>query len=124
MTPTPPVPSAREHELKCWPHEYDETKAGRKPFEWRRDDRGFAVGDVLILRRWDPHMNYYTGPDYPRQRVVVTYILRGEFGVPPEFVVMGIRPEALATPAPTELGGGPDDEHRWLSTTKDEGGRP
>lgn len=86
------------HELKCWPEPYDAIVDGRKPFEFRRDDRGYAVGDVLILRKWDPGAGpggYYFSPGYPSTRVVVTYVLRGQFGLPPGYVVMGIAPESM-----------------------------
>ncbi len=81
------------HELKTWPNAYDAIKNWTKRFEWRRDDRGYEVGDILELHRWDPATRYATGPDYPSQRVRVTYILRGQFGVPPDFCVMSIAPE-------------------------------
>ena len=86
-----------EHELKCWPESFDAIRDGRKRFEWRRDDRGFAVGDVLVLKKWNPTTRYWFreesdvgNADYPELRVCVTYILRGQFGVPEPFVVMGI----------------------------------
>jgi hypothetical protein len=77
------------HELKCWPGAFDAIVDGRKRFEWRRDDRGFEVGDELLLKRWDPHKRYYTDP-YPSILVRVTYILRGAFDVPHGFCVMSI----------------------------------
>jgi hypothetical protein len=85
-----------EHKLKCWPNAFDAIRDGRKRFEWRRDDRGYEVGDILDLERWDPVARYGTGPNYPHQRVRVTYILRGQFGVPPDFCVMSIEQEEAA----------------------------
>ncbi len=91
-----------EHILKCWPNSYDAIAAGVKSFEWRRDDRGFEVGDVLVLRKWNPApapgaSGYVwmprgpnTLPEYTEQRVRVTYILRGQFGVPQDYCVMSI----------------------------------
>ena len=91
-----------EHILKTWPNAFDAVKNGAKRFEWRRDDRGFEVGDVLVLRKWDPRDPFggggyvmWTPPgrslsQYTELRVCVTYILRGLFGVPPEFCVMSI----------------------------------
>ncbi len=96
-----------EHILKCWPNSYDAIAAGVKCFEWRRDDRGFEVGDVLVLRKWDPGPGRGIGPVgyvwklrgedpgsapsvYTEQRVRVTYILRGQFEVPADYCVMSI----------------------------------
>lgn len=99
-----------DHILKCWPNSFDAIKNGTKRFEWRRDDRGFEVGDVLVLRKYDPapgpggygEVGYVmqTRPgrhmsDYTELRVRVTYILRGLFGVPDGYCVMSIEP---ATP--------------------------
>lgn len=76
------------HNLKCWPEFYVEVRSGRKTFEVRKDDRGFKVGDVLILECWDPVAKDYTGDFFP---VRVNYILPGgSFGVLPGFVVMSI----------------------------------
>ena len=51
----------KQHELKCWPNYFDDVMTGGKPFEVRRDDRGFAVGDILWLREWKPGGAGYTG---------------------------------------------------------------
>lgn len=78
----------KNHDLKCWPEFFQAIVDGRKTFEIRKDDRGFAVGDALTLREWDYEMACYTG----RARVVeVTYIARDVFGIPSDVVVMGIR---------------------------------
>lgn len=94
----------RCHELKCWPEPYDAIVAGTKRFEYRRDDRGFAVGDILRLRKWDPSRGpggyYFREEDanvgdpgcYPSIDMRVTYILAGRHGVPEGFVVMSIAP--------------------------------
>lgn len=78
---------AKTHELKTWPQNFRAVRSGDKRFEIRRDDRGFAVGDTLKLREWNPETGQYTGAvDY----VVVTYILRGVPGLSDEFCVMSI----------------------------------
>lgn len=41
------------HELKTYPKYFQETIEGNKPFEIRKNDRNFQVGDVLILKEWD-----------------------------------------------------------------------
>jgi hypothetical protein len=42
------------HELKCWPVEFSAVRSGVKDFEIRRDDRGFARGDIVVLREYVP----------------------------------------------------------------------
>lgn len=42
------------HELKTWPDPFAAIVSGRKRFEYRRDDRGYAIGDSLRLREWTP----------------------------------------------------------------------
>lgn len=49
------------HELKSWPEFYNAIMTGSRRHELRRDDRGFAVGDQLRLREYDPAVREYTG---------------------------------------------------------------
>jgi hypothetical protein len=42
------------HALKCWPEFFAAILGGQKRHEVRHDDRGFKVGDRLLLREWDP----------------------------------------------------------------------
>jgi len=42
-----------EHSLKCAPEYFQALWDGAKTAELRRDDRGFAVGDVVVLMEWD-----------------------------------------------------------------------
>lgn len=103
-----PTGGAVLHELKCWPDNFEATLAGVKSFEWRRDDRvpPFDVGDMLWLREWRvcewceghgivlgsrcacwPRLGTYTGRAVLAR---VTYVLRGRFGVPDGYVVLGL----------------------------------
>ena len=41
------------HDLKCWPEYYDPIIEKIKTWEFRKDDRPYAVGDTLLLREWD-----------------------------------------------------------------------
>jgi hypothetical protein len=83
--------TGREHELKCWPGPFGAIAIGEKGWEYRYDDRGYSVGDVLVLREWTPAQQTYTGRV---QRVLVTYILHGGFGLPMGYVIMSVVPVA------------------------------
>ena len=61
------------HDLKIWPEFFQAVLEDRKRFEYRNDDRGFKVGDVLLLREWTPYTENYTGR---KEEVKVTYILK------------------------------------------------
>lgn len=97
-----------EHLLKTWPNCFEAVRFGRKRFEWRRDDRGFEVGDILVLKRWDPAKGLLGGGfvDYNDQsyentlRVRVTYIARGLFDIPHGFCIMSIEHEMPAVKEP------------------------
>lgn len=65
-----------EHTLKCWPEFFNPILSGNKKHDLRRsDDRQFRIGDVLVLREFDPKQEKYTGRS---QRVLVTYITSAE----------------------------------------------
>lgn len=101
-----------EHDLKTWPSEWEAIARGAKTFEVRSNrDRDFAVGDVLLLRKYDPASRYSGGlpgryvsadgiegvQDHQAAtiRARVTYILHGgRFGLPDGVCVMSIRPES------------------------------
>lgn len=48
----------KTHELKVHPQFWRPLIAGDKPFEIRRNDRNFAVGDKVRLREFDPSFGY------------------------------------------------------------------
>lgn len=49
------------HGLKTWPSYFQAIKNGDKTFEVRKNDRGFEVGDRLVLMEFDPGKNRLTG---------------------------------------------------------------
>lgn len=74
------------HYLKTWPKEFIQLWLGLKRFEFRKDDRGFEVGDQLCLMEWHSETGY-TG------RYVlssITYILSSGYGMPGGYVVMSL----------------------------------
>lgn len=75
------------HNLKTWPAYFSAVCLGSKNFECRKDDRGFNVGDTLILHEYDPD-NGYTGGQVTK---AITYILRDFEGVVPGWCVMGLK---------------------------------
>jgi ASC-1-like (ASCH) protein len=74
------------HELKCWAEYFDAVKSGEKAFEFRKDDRNFSVGDVLVLHKFDPGTRKFMGEVLTRK---VSYIARGSL-IPEGFCVMSI----------------------------------
>ena len=61
------------HELKTWPTFFQDIISEKKTFEIRNRgrERDFQVGDVLLLKEWDPETEEYTGRETKRK---VTYI--------------------------------------------------
>lgn len=87
----------KTHELKTLAPYWDAIDNGEKPFEVRRDDRGFQKGDILLLHRMkeDNSCYYDYPPGTPGKRrtlyMKITYILTGgQFGIQPGYVVMGL----------------------------------
>lgn len=85
-----------KHNLKTWIEPFEAVHAGTKTHEYRRDDRGFAVGDTLLLLEWDHETGRFTGKAL---HVLVTYVSRDGFGIPPGFCVMSIA--KVSTPIAT-----------------------
>ena len=79
----------RTHELKTQPPHFGDVERGAKRVEVHLDDRGFAVGDVLILREWDATAGEYTGRVC---EVLVTHVLRGFVGLAPGYVALSVEP--------------------------------
>lgn len=77
------------HALKTWPEYFDAIVSEKKTFEVRKADRDFAVGETLLLQRFDPLTGKYSGQEI---EVEITYILQGgNFGIKKGYVVMGIK---------------------------------
>lgn len=86
----------KDHELKCWPEWFNAIICGRKSFEWRKFDRGFAPGDTLWLREWIPVEllpDYCSKGEYSGRnaRVIVQDVWTGLPGMPQDYCIMEIR---------------------------------
>lgn len=75
-------------ELKILPEHFEDVQSGAKKSELRKNDRDYAVGDLLILREW-------TGKEYTGRRlsVVITHILQNcGFGLLDGYAILSIKP--------------------------------
>lgn len=77
------------HNLKIWPEHFQDQKAGIKPFEIRKNDRNYKVGDILILEEWNPDWQQYTGEMIAR---TITLIVENVNGLEPGYCVLGTKP--------------------------------
>lgn len=75
------------HELKIHPEPFWAVVHGLKMFEFRKNDRGYGLGDTLYLREYIPERSEYTGRWI---EVNVTWILSEGYGLPDGFVIMSI----------------------------------
>lgn len=94
------------HALKTEPKHYAAQKAMIKPFEVRKNDRDFQIGDVLALNEWEN--GEYTGKALLRE---ITYILDDSKYCKEGFAILGVIPlgaiplthSPMFTDAPKEL---------------------
>lgn len=84
----------RTHELKTWPEMFCAIERGEKTAEARRDDRGFMVGDMLVLVEFDPSKPGAFQETGRRIDVMVTHKLAGgNFGIERGFCVLSFDPD-------------------------------
>ena len=91
------IPSNQEveHELKISSQFFDVVESGQKPFEIRKGDRPFKIGDVLWLREVNILL-VYTGREMRKR---ITFCLRG-WGMEDGYVALGLAPLHAETPSP------------------------
>jgi hypothetical protein len=86
----------KKHSVKVWPSYFEAMLRGDKTFEWQLNDRDYAVGDVLILREWDPHGLCGYGSFTRREAIAqITYKAEGVFGMPQGYCILGFREAKL-----------------------------
>lgn len=78
---------SKQHDLKILTEYFQDVCSRSKPFELRKNDRNFKVGDILLLQEFDGEK--LTGNQVKR---TVTYILDNveQYGLMKGFVIMGI----------------------------------
>lgn len=87
---------AAVHEVKSWPQFFRSVVSGERRHELRRDDRGYAVGDRVRLREFEPDSGEYTGSEFT---VEITSITSDDVpcavsaeGLHPGFCILTVRP--------------------------------
>lgn len=60
-------------EKKAWPEYFEEIKKGNKKFELRLADWKCDVGDIIILKEWNPKTKVYTGRQIKKK---ITYLIK------------------------------------------------
>lgn len=93
------LPMARPrqyHSLKCIEQFFDAIERGDKTFEVRYDDRGYEVGDFLILNRVNPEHPHIMDPQQRPIVLEITYVLAGdEWGIMKGYKVLGFKKAVL-----------------------------
>ena len=74
------------HKLKIIPMYFDAVEDGRKPFEVRKNDRDYSVGDTLILQEFEQGTGY-SGKEITR---TISFILDDSEYCKDGFVVIGL----------------------------------
>lgn len=62
-----------KHDLKTWTEPFQQMWMGNKTAEFRKNDRGFKVGDTLLLREWLPSKDKYTGREIEAEITHITF---------------------------------------------------
>jgi hypothetical protein len=77
------------HQLKILPAYFADVYHGLKTFEIRKDDRGFCIGDLLVLNEYDQFTNQPTGRSLTQR---IRYIIRDPAFCKEGFCIMSIEP--------------------------------
>ena len=95
FTPVEQEMSTTTHQLKSWTRFFRPIVSGDRTHELRRNDRNYGVGDLLILREFDPEAGAYTGSTCEATVTSITSeevpcAVSGE-GLSPGFCILSIR---------------------------------
>jgi hypothetical protein len=96
--------SERRHNIKVWPLYFVALLSGDKTFEWRRNDRNYAVGDVLLLQEFEPPCRTLSLGSYTGRvaHAVITYKAEGVFGIPEGYCILGFKRVQLVENEPAK----------------------
>lgn len=90
---------ARAARRRIWPEQYAALRSGLKTCEFRKNDRDFQVGDVLLLREWDRGSgelgeSHWISSHYTEATPIlrgVTHVLAGPaFGIPEGYALLSL----------------------------------
>lgn len=91
---TIPRATVTTHDLKSWSQFFQPIAEGRKKHDLRKNDRGFKVGDICLLREYDFAKGKYTGQEVEAE---VTFITDKQFPcafssavLPPEYCILSL----------------------------------
>ena len=82
------------HELKILPQYFKAVQDGSKTFEIRKNDRGFKVGDTLVLKEWEYIKGKYVEEGYTGNKIKkeISYILEGgQYGLEKGYCILGLK---------------------------------
>ena len=94
------------HVLKTWPEAFEAVRRGDKTAEFRRNDRDFQLGDMLILVEYCPVQQKETGHELLR---TISHMVEGPaFGIPEGFTMLSFRTigARMGLPSTSEILGG------------------
>lgn len=75
---------SKEHRIKTVQPYFDECWHGRKPFEVRKNDRDYQVGDKVVLQEYDSQNNRYTERGIEG---IILYVLKDYAPIDSQYVV-------------------------------------
>lgn len=88
-----------QYELKILPKYFKAVKEGTKTFEIRKNDRGFKVGDTLLLKEYEQDYTIgnsfqgYTGQEITKE---ITYILEGgQYGLEEGYCIASLKSNGI-----------------------------
>lgn len=75
------------HEVKTWPKYFGAMWEGDKTFEYRKNDRDYRKGDIIVSKEWDPETKLYTGRNIAAE---ITYVLENQMGVAEGYAILSL----------------------------------